>query len=283
MMNSSSKTSTTLKSSRVSNGLPPFRLSQSKISVCVLFIFSLILLIKLGSWQLNRGYEKQRYEQRLQITQNQAALTQQEFIKTSDFDSLPGRRLSIEVTPTSKPLLALDNQVYQGRAGYLVFQLTAVAPDSPLLLIELGFAPANPDRTQLPQVLPLTNKRRLQGRLYHRLRNPVSHRLFAEPGSPTRIQNLNIPELSRLIQNPVFPVVFQPEAVSFDQQRRPLAKPWNPLPMPAKKHFGYAMQWFSMALGLLIIGLILIRRNLTCFSSILSMKRSKDEFSRPKK
>jgi surfeit locus 1 family protein len=26
-----------------------------------------------------------------------------------------------------------------------------------------------------------------------------------------------------------------------------LAQPWQPVPMPAQKHFGYAFQWFTMA------------------------------------
>ena len=280
MMNSSSKTSTTLKSSRVSNGSPLVRLFQSKLIASVLFLCLLILLIKLGFWQLNRGYEKQQLEQQLQLRQTMPALTLQQFLNNDKVEELLGRQLSITVNPTSQPLIVLDNQVYQKQVGYLVFQLVSIAPDLPNLLIELGFTPANPDRSRLPQVIPLQQQKHLHGKLYHRLSNPVSHQLYPELSSPIRIQNLNIPQLSEQLQQAILPVVLQPEIVSFDIKQRPLSKPWNPIPMPANKHFGYAMQWFSMAIALLIIGLILLRRHLTPFFSFLSIKRSTDEFSK---
>ena len=283
MINSSSKTSTTLKSSRVSKGSPLFRLFQSKLIASVLFFSLFILLIKLGFWQLNRGYEKQQLEQQLQQTQTLPALNQEQFINTSDFKSRLGRQVSLSVAPTSQPLLILDNQVHQGQVGYLVFQLMEISSNSPWLLVELGFTPADLDRTQLPNIQPLTHQQVLKGRLYHRLSNPVSHQLLAEVGSPTRIQNLNFSQLSQRVEHAVYPIVLQPEMISFDQQQRPLAKPWNPLPMPANKHFGYAMQWFSMALALLIIGLILLKRNINDFPSFLRIKRSTDDISKSNK
>lgn len=157
-----------------------------------------------------------------------------------------------------------------------------ISPDQPSLLIELGFTPADLNRSHLPKVQSLTQQQ-LQGRLYHRISNPVSHDLFPESGSPIRIQNLNIPQLAKLLGQPIFPVVLQPETISFDQDQQPLVKPWNPLPMPAQKHFGYAMQWFSMAMALLIIGLVLLKRQLITFPLFLRIKRSIDELFKYKK
>ncbi len=283
MINSSSKTSTTLKSSRVSNGSPLVRLFQSKIIAFALFVGLLILLIKLGFWQLYRGYDKQELEQQLAYRQQLSPLSAQDLYTTDNFEHLSGRELSITVFPTPHSLIILDNQVHQGQVGYLVFQIMAVSPKEPALLVELGFTPANLDRTQLPQILPFTQKQTLHGRLYYKHTNPVSHELLAEKNNPIRIQNLNFVQLSKLVQQPIHPIVLQAEAITFDANQQPLAKPWNPLPMPANKHFGYAMQWFSMAFALLIIGLILLKRHISNFLSFFRITRSTDEPAKEKK
>lgn len=276
MIKSSSNTSTTLKSNRVSNGSPLLRLFQSKIIASVLFLGLLILLVKLGGWQLNRGYEKQQLEQQLDRRQHMPSITTQEFIALSHYKDLLGRHLSIQASPTQHPLILLDNQTLNGKVGYLAFQLMQIAPKQPLMLIELGFIAADFDRSKLPSVVPFEQKQ-LQGRLYHKLSNPISNQLLPELGSSIRIQNLNIPQIEKIVNQSIFPVVLQPEAIAFDSQQQPLAKPWRPITMPAKKHFGYAMQWFSMALALMIIGLVIIR---PLFFSFFSDKRSKDESTR---
>nr|WP_239480589.1 SURF1 family protein [Parashewanella hymeniacidonis] len=285
-MNSSSKTSTTLKSNRVSTGSPLSRLFKSKLLASVLFFGLLILLIKLGAWQLNRGYEKQDIEQQLILRQQLPSLTTQSLNQQKDFSELLGRQLTVLASPTTSPLIALDNQVNQGKVGYLIYQLMEVTPEQPALLVELGFIQANPDRSELPTVTAY-QQQQFQGRLYYRESNPMSDQLYPEMGPMVRIQNLNIAQLSQYLQRALFPVVLQPETVAFDAQHKPLAKPWQPIPMPAKKHFGYAMQWFSMAIALFIIGIVLLKPIFTSFPVFsalkVSVKRSKDELSQNKK
>jgi surfeit locus 1 family protein len=69
----------------------------------------------------------------------------------------------------------------------------------------------------------------------------MSDELYAEVGDPLRFQNLNLPALEQLLALKLVPVVLQAKDISA------LPQPWQPVPMPAKKHFGYALQWFTMA------------------------------------
>lgn len=210
--------------------------------VCVtVLVFS--ILVKLGFWQLSRADEKVAWQQQLTARQASAPLSYAQLLAMAPDTTLTGYRLKVDVSPTDTPIILLDNQVYNGKVGYLVLQVMQVASYQTALLVELGFVPGGVDRRILPQVQPITSSLSLSGRLYQKSLNPLSEQLFAEPGDPMRIQNLNIMALQQQLQHHLAPAVLQPTS------RLPieLAHPWQPIPLSAHKHHGYALQWFAMA------------------------------------
>ncbi len=154
-----------------------------------------------------------------------------------------GLNVAVSVSPTDVPLVYLDNQVYEGRVGYLIYQVVKLVSQDKYLLVELGFIASGYRRDTLPKAPMTLGSTSLTGRLYTRSLNPLSSDLMAESLEHTRIQNLNITQLENELGITLLPFVLQPN----NQQNWPLAQPWNPLPMPSKKHFGYALQWFLMA------------------------------------
>ncbi|QYJ82576.1 SURF1 family protein [Shewanella aegiceratis] len=215
------------------------------------------ILVKLGLWQLDRAAEKQVLQQALTLKQAAAPLDYQGLLVLAERESLTGYRLAVKATPVDAPIILLDNQVYEGHVGYLAYQVMRVEAeveagaeaDAPLLLVELGFIDSGLDRQKLPQLTKLSQEVTLSGRVYQRASNPLSQHLLAETGSPMRIQNLNLPELSQTLKLPLAPAILQPEAIPGSA----LPHPWQPLPMSAQKHQGYALQWFSMATAFLMI------------------------------
>ncbi len=255
MMKSSSSTNTSLNSSKVSIGSPRNRLFNRNVLGYLLTLSLFCFLIKLGFWQLERGHEKQTMEQQLQLRQQQAPVSFDQILLNSAHQPLTGFNLSVKALPTDTPIFLLDNQTFNNRVGYLAYQVMQVSAEQPWLLVELGFIPVEAQRSVLPSLQPFTHSESLSGRVYQRHLNPLSHQLLAEAGNPTRIQNLNIQQLSQYINHPLAPIVLQPKTVIYDQNSQPLGKPWQPLPLSSDKHFGYAVQWFSMASALLFIGL----------------------------
>ncbi|ABO21992.1 SURF1 family protein [Shewanella loihica] len=211
------------------------------------------ILVKLGLWQLDRAAEKQALQQALTVKQAAAPLDYQGLLALAESESLTGYRLEVQATPVDAPIILLDNQVYEGHVGYLAYQVMRVETESeaddPLLLVELGFIDSGLDRQKLPQLTKLSREVTLSGRVYQRASNPLSQHLLAETGSPMRIQNLNLPELSQTLGLPLAPAILQPEAIPGSA----LPHPWQPIPMSALKHQGYALQWFSMATAFLIL------------------------------
>ncbi|MGB0894143.1 MAG: SURF1 family protein [Parashewanella sp.] len=217
------------------------------------------LLIKLGFWQLSRAHQKQYLEQQLISRQQAHPLTYSQLLSSNE-QNLTGFKLTVSASPTRNPIFLLDNQVFKGRVGYLAYQVMQVEPEQPWLLVELGFVPAMTQRSQLPKVSQFTHEMRFSGKVYQRLLNPMSHQLLAEKGSPVRIQNININALAEYLNHPLAPAIFQPSTSATDVAGQKLAKPWQPLPMPAQKHYGYAVQWFAMATTLAVIVLWQLRK-----------------------
>ncbi|MBR9728077.1 SURF1 family protein [Shewanella intestini] len=250
-MNMSSSTSTNLTINGVVTGSPLKRYGGSIVIFIILTVAVFSTLVKLGLWQLSRAEQKAQWQQSLNERQKQVlnfkqllSLNEQAGTATDDFSGLSGYQLTVIAQPVSEQILLLDNQVYQGTVGYLAYQIMSVSAQQPWILVELGFIAANKDRRILPNITPITTSNiSLSGRIYQKQLNPVSDQLLPELGNPLRFQNLNIDSLSQLLGHPILPTVIQPNQLP----NVSLPHPWQPIPLPAKKHQGYALQWFSMA------------------------------------
>ncbi|WP_228768363.1 SURF1 family protein [Shewanella sp. TC10] len=241
-----------------------WRLSTGLLLLVTVSVFC--ILVKLGVWQLDRAEQKTAWQATLSARQAASELSFDQLLAFGADERLSGYRLSVNATPVNQQILLLDNQVFEGRVGYLAYQVFQVAnagtntnavtnditidnaeavnKDLPWLLVELGFVAANIDRRILPDITPVPlSAISLTGRVYQKQINPLSHQLHAEDGHVMRFQNLNLAALAEKIGHPLAPVVLQPDSIP----NIALPKPWTPIPLSAQKHQGYALQWFTMA------------------------------------
>ena len=165
-----------------------------------------------------------------------------------------GLRVQLEVLPIQEHYLLLDNQSFKGQVGYLALQLVKT-DNHRFILFEVGFIAAPKLRHVLPDVQWLEKPFAFTGRLYRKSENPLSKELFLEEGSPSRIQNLNIDQLSAYWDTPIEFFVVQPIE---EDWRYP--QPWQPIPLSSEKHLGYAVQWFGMATALFLLSFFLLFR-----------------------
>ncbi|MCS0379403.1 SURF1 family protein [Vibrio diabolicus] len=217
------------------------------------------LLVKLGFWQLERGQEKQALEQAILARADSAYQTLGEVLEENDWreGSILGKKVEANVVPQAFPVILLDNQTHQGNVGYLVFQVVSMSDESgTYALLELGFVEGIADRSVLPTVTTLEVSTFISGRLYRKSANPLSSELMPEVGDVIRVQNLNIVQLNQLLNIELMPAVLQPDNL----KNWPYDFPWNPLPLNSAKHFGYSIQWFSMAGVFLLLTLIVFVR-----------------------
>ncbi|WP_182032962.1 MULTISPECIES: SURF1 family protein [Vibrio] len=217
------------------------------------------LLVKLGFWQLERGQEKQALEQAILARADSAYQALGEVLEENDWreGSILGKKVEANVVPQAFPVILLDNQTHQGNVGYLAFQIVSMSDESgTYALLELGFVEGIADRSILPTVTTLEVSTFISGRLYRKSANPLSSELMPEVGDAIRVQNLNIVHLNQLLNIELMPAVLQPDNL----KNWPYDFPWNPLPLNSAKHFGYSIQWFSMAGVFLLLTLIVFVR-----------------------
>ncbi|MCL9773689.1 SURF1 family protein [Vibrio methylphosphonaticus] len=242
--------------------------------ILTVVVFS--LLVKLGFWQWERGVEKQDIESMLVERAQQlpaqlseldiptAAATGNTDDPQYDYYAFLGFPVLANLQP--EPILFyLDNQTVDGKVGYLVYQLMRDSVGR-RILIELGFAPVVGSRDVLPFVSPFTGNKKVRGRLYQKQPNPLGNMLYLETLSTLqevkagvytyhRIQNLNLADLAEWLSQPLLSWVIQPTDGSTGN-----VHPWKPISMNSNKHFGYSMQWFSMAVVFALIMLVVVRR-----------------------
>lgn len=276
MTNNSRSTSVNLNKKASVITTPESKWGIKKVFLLLLTVGVFAVMVKLGFWQLDRGNQKLALEQQLEQRANTTPAAIENWQISGGHEEATGMKLSLTVEPLTDDLnvqrVYWDNQTWQGKVGYIVFQpVRLLAKESQSSfeafgLIELGFVPTGGNRQVLPTVHGISQKQLITGRLYRKQANPMSQGLMPETmerenESWLRVQNISLKSLPvYLFSDPertLFSYVIQPlQPLLLTGQDEKLVgehlpHPWRPVPMQSKRHFGYALQWFSMALVLL--------------------------------
>jgi len=231
----------------------------------MLALACIALFASLGSWQLRRMHEKQAMldaaarvlQQRMPRPLSLAA----DATRARDYDWAAGRGRFI-----GAPLL-LDNQMHDGRAGVRLYRVLRpdLAPGKQHagdLLVDLGWLPVGGDR-RLPDIAPVGD-----GALEVRglLAPPPSAGLAMGGAGMLRrdrtwlLVRVDMGEIARSL---ALPGPLAPRVLRLDPAL-PIghARDLDILPntLPPERHLGYAVQWFGLALAVLVTALVLTLR-----------------------
>ena len=202
--------------------------------------------INLGFWQLEREGEKHELlaqnVQRLTLTPLEAANLPED----GDLDGVPVRL----VGEYHKPLLLLDNKVLKGKVGFEAHQLFRDNTGL-FFLVNRGFVPMGRTREDPLNLVEVhATPVDIQGRIYQPdsqiLLLTDQHQMLAD--FPAIVQRIDVEKMTVALGEPVYPLVIRLEADQFGA----LPRYWPSTVMSPEKHKGYAIQWFSMALAVLI-------------------------------
>jgi len=230
-----------------------------------LTLFTLMLLpflTTLGFWQLDRADEKAalgaRYAQR--IAQPPVSLTS---LDQADMDNAAGRlaladrQVSFDAEFNAHAYLLLDNRQREGRVGYEVIALANTL--GMVVPVNLGWVAGDPARRTLPEVQLPAGVVPIDGRIYvptsaaYVLESadfpealPAVVQTFDPASSASALLGLASgiqPGAARLLPLEVRIAAKSPFAFRAD---------WPIVNQSPAKHTGYAVQWFTMAVVLLI-------------------------------
>lgn len=215
----------------------------------ILALLFCLFFSRLGFWQLARADEKKQ----LLVAQQQ--LAKQAPINWQSGNALPTQYQPIRVRGHFLPVtLLLDNQHYQHQVGYDVLSPLLVDKGK-VILIDRGFVPANANREVMPEITTPSDETELLGSVYFpSAKNWSLGNIFDKKKS-----NLAVIELvdarivGQFLHKSVYPFIIRlgPDAANG------FVRDWPVIATSPSRHLGYAVQWFAMALLIVILYVIL--------------------------
>lgn len=214
--------------------------------------------VSLGSWQLDRGREKQAMVDTFQRgMQSVVALDQ-----AAAFDTLP-RYQHVEASGQYEPArqVLLDNMPSQsGLPGYRVLTPLRRAGSDRLLLVDRGWVALGATRAALPSVQVSPQPRTVAGRLDTLPAPGVRVGIAGVAGDTHWPRVLNFPQqadLEQVLGERVEARILLLDPAVPDGYERV----WRPaMQFGPERHLGYAVQWFAFALVAFVIFIALSLR-----------------------
>jgi len=238
------------------------RQRRAILGLVIFAILLLPLLVWLGFWQLERAAEKTAILTELAERRALPALEASQIKAPPLTNEEPDwRHRQVRLLGRYHPTLQwlLDNRIHEGRPGYEVLTAFELDAGQGWILVNRGWLPAPLERSQLPELPVPPGQVQLLGHLDQvatpglRLSEPPR-----ESGWPRRVQVLELAALQADAALPLLPWQVRLEA------EQPGSLVPRPVQVPAgpAMHQGYAVQWFGLALVLVLGTVIAITRML---------------------
>lgn len=212
----------------------------------VLALLLMPLLLSLGFWQLERAEEKRQFQLLFQQRQASGPVLIEKLDPDSDIRYQP---VSLRGEFINDKALLLDNKIYKGRFGYEIIMPFRLASSAQLVLINRGWLAADISRRQLPDIPVIHGMVDLVGEVYVPQGKMLELAKDMAEGWPRVVQSINIDELGKQFDMPVFPYTVRLQ----QQSTASFINNWLVVNIQPEKHTGYAVQWFSMCVVLLVI------------------------------
>ena len=204
------------------------------------------VLLGLGWWQLERAEEKRHMQAAIDQAESAVPLPLHEALRLQD----PAwRPVQLEGRFDARYIWLLDNRIRDGRAGIEVLQAFHELSSGKRILVNRGWLPW-PDRRVVPKIETPEGVQRLDAQIV-----APSQAGFLQSDSsasqtwPRLISDIELESMGRQSNLKLLPHVARlrsGDTAGFTLE-------WPALPMTASKHTGYAVQWFALALALLIL------------------------------
>ncbi len=207
------------------------------------------IMVQLGNWQLSRAREKEARQERLDMLSHQPAVSlPADPIKLEDFQY---RKTEARGMYLPKYTVYLDNKIYKGMAGYHIITPLRIDSSSMYVLVNRGWVAADRDRSKLPDIATPNGPMVVSGVATTATQKTLE--LSKEVVSGQVWENLDLERYRAATGLQLQPIMILQQ----DDMKDGLVREWARPDLGIGKNLGYALQWFAMALAVLIIYLVL--------------------------
>ena len=217
------------------------------VPTLVMLVFVALLLL-LGLWQLSR--EQQKQQQEVEYVRGSKQTVVKIDSTVSSLENFLYRPVTVRGTYDQERQFLLDNRTYKGVEGYFVLT-PLMLTENRGILVNRGWIPSGATRDDLPDLSIGTASGRVKG---HVARAPRVFLLgvdgYQNKAWPLVVQSVDYDAMSRHLS-----VSLLPGIVNLDNSEpNGYVRDWLPfVGISPQKHRAYAVQWFSMALVLIIL------------------------------
>jgi surfeit locus 1 family protein len=207
------------------------------------------LMTGLGIWQLERASWKQEL---VDMHEGRGRLSPIGLVAASEGGDLQYRRVFARGHYDMEHQLLLDNRTFNGHAGYHVLTPLKLADSDKVVLVNRGWVPVGSSRAVLPEIpgtygeVLVDATIKLPPKRFFRLGE------MDEPNTtwPKVVQQLQLDSLGQMLG-----VKLEPLILLLDKEDQfGFIRDWKPVyGVTPEKHMAYAVQWFTLAVVLLMI------------------------------
>jgi len=210
-----------------------------------LAIVGVLFFSRLGFWQLQRADEKKK------MLVSEQMFAKQTPIQWTPTLSLPQQYQQIIIGGHFLPnVFLLDNQHYQHQFGYHVISPLRLA-NGRVVLVDRGWLKADMTRQVLPETTTPSGLVNITGSAYYpSAKNWLLGKLLEKEQSNVAVVELiDTQMLSQFLHKSVYPFIIRLSK----QSAHGYVREWAIVSMPPERHYAYALQWFAIALLVLVL------------------------------
>lgn len=236
-----------VNSSNMIQLIPRHRYFSPHWAMTLLAILAIALFVRLGFWQIERACEKKQMIAALNKSSKQAPSN------WFPGDALPAQYQQLKLQGHFLPeVLLLDNQHHQHQFGYDVLSPFVLADDH-VVLVDRGWIAADVSRRLFPVIDTLSGsiQQTLSGRAYYPSEKTwlLGQALEKKNEHLVVVELLDTPLISQFLHKSVYPFIIR----LGKEQPNGYLREWAVVAMSPDRHYGYALQWFAMALVISIL------------------------------
>ena len=226
-------------------------IKRSFILPGILITFTFSGLVSLGFWQLDRADEKQAIVNAIVLAQSSPAKP----LELENINSKEHYKVLLNGYFDSDKQFIYDNQIVKSNAGYYVLT-PFILNNNSAILVNRGFVPWYGKRDELIDIVIDSHPRTIEVELIKPQKRIQLKKQDVDTSFPILIQSLDLDQFSLLSGYQFVPMLAQLDVNASNG----FFRQWKPFYGSVDKHLGYALQWFLMALVLLIVSLRLLRK-----------------------
>ena len=212
-------------------------------------IFFVIVFVFLGVWQIERAAHKEGLLQAFNSEQESPPIR-----LTSQ--SPDWSRVFVDGIFDSSRQILIDNQIHKGKVGYKIFTPFRF-DDNKIVLVDRGWIAQGQSRSDLPQLNILEKKSRIIATVTSPEQGVLAGSELLTNEWPRVSQTKAVEVIASAFKEPILDIVLVLDPGSSQITEFIQIKPFAITPV---KHYGYAMQWFTMSIVLFGMFLYALKR-----------------------